>query len=122
VDVARIGALEDTSAAHWIGPEPSKAPLIAVLLVGTMGMMICGVQPILLGSLVLERRLSSAALGWATTAEFMTLALGIWLAGTFWKPTHLRSRIALAAVLAMIADGLVIGEQGTTVLLNRALA
>jgi predicted MFS family arabinose efflux permease len=122
VDVARIGSLEDTSGAHWIGPKPSKVPLVAVLLVGTMGMMICGVQPVLLGSLVLERRLSSAALGWATTAEFLTLALGIWLAGTFWKPTHLRSRIALAAVLAMIADGLVIGEQGTTVLLNRALA
>jgi hypothetical protein len=122
VDVAQTGALHDTSGAQWIGPAPSRARLTAVLLVGTMGMMICGVQPVLLGSLVLERRLSSAALGWATTAEFLTLALAIWFAGTFWKPTHLRSRIALAAALAIIADALVSGERGNIVLLNRALA
>jgi hypothetical protein len=106
----------------WIGAKPSGAPLAGVLLIGTMGMLICGVQPVLLGSLVLEHRLSSAALGWATTAEFLTLALGIWLAGTFWKPTRMRARVALAAVLAIVADWLVIGEHGTQVLVNRTLA
>jgi hypothetical protein len=107
---------------NWIGSAPSRAQLCAVLLVGTMGMMICGVQPVLLGSLVIEHRLSVVALGWATTAEFTTLALGVWLAGNFLKPSHMRGRVAAAALLAILADCLVIGEGNTTVLINRALA
>lgn len=113
---------ERASGGRWIGAKPSGRQLAAVLLIGTMGMLICGVQPVLLGSLVLEHRLSSAALGWATTAEFLTLALGIWLAGTFWKPTRMRARVALAALLAISADWLVVGEQGNAVLINRTLA
>ena len=107
---------------QWIGPKPSGAGLAAVLAIGTIGMIICGVQPVLLGSLVMDHRLSTAALGWATAAEFMTLALGIWLAGTFWKPTHLRARVVLAASLAVLADCLVRGEHDTAILINRSLA
>jgi len=114
------GSMPD--AARWIGAKPTNGQLAGILLVGTMGMLICGVQPVLLGSLVLEHRLSAVALGWATTAEFVTLALGIWLAGTFWRPTQMRARVALAAVLAIVADLLVVGEHGTQVLINRTLA
>lgn len=123
MDMAQTQAAERApGGVQWIGASPSGGQLAAILLIGTMGMLICGVQPVLLGSLVLEHRLSSAALGWAVTAEFVTLALGIWLAGTFWKPTRMRSRIALAAVLAIVADCLVVREHGTQVLINRALA
>ena len=123
MDIAQAQAAETAAgAAHWIGTRPSGGQLAAVLLIGTVGMMICGVQPVLLGSLVLEHRLSSAALGWTTTAEFVSLAVGIWFAGTFWKPTRMRHRVALAAVLAIVADWLVMGEHGTAVLINRTLA
>lgn len=122
MDIARHKASEGRlGMPSWIGPKPPAWQLAAILLVGTMGMMICGVQPVLLGSLVLEHRLSAAALGWATTAEFTTLALGIWIAGTYFKPTQMRLRVAVAAVLAIAADCLVSGEQGMAVLLNRAL-
>jgi hypothetical protein len=122
VDVARTDTPQDGHMTQWIGPKPSRVGLVAVLTVGTMGMMICGVQPVLLGSLVMDHRLSAVALGWATAAEFTTLALGIWLAATFWKPTHLRARVALAALLALSADCLVRGEHGTGILINRSLA
>lgn len=122
MDVARTDAAQREHPAQWVGPQPSRVGLTAVLTIGTMGMMICGVQPVLLGSLVMDHRLSTAALGWATTAEFMTLALGIWIAATFWKPTHLRARVALAALLALGADCLVSGEHGTGILINRSLA
>lgn len=122
MDVARTDAPQDGLVAQWIGPKPSRTGLAAVLAIGTIGMIICGVQPVLLGSLVMDHRLSTAALGWATTVEFMTLALGIWLAGTFWKPTHLRARVTLAALLAVLADCMVRGEHGTAILINRSLA
>ena len=108
--------------SQWIGAQPSRSQLTATLLVGTVGMLICGVQPVLLGSLVLEHRLTSIALGWATTAEFLALALGVWVAGTFWSPTQIRGRVAIAAVLAILADCLVLQEQGAAVLVNRTLA
>jgi hypothetical protein len=120
--MAHTPAQADTSPPGWIGAKPSALQLCAVLLVGTMGMLICGVQPVLLGSLVLESRLSSAALGWSTTAEFVTLALGIWWAGNFWQPSRIRLRVAAAAILAIAADWLVIGEHGNQVLINRTLA
>ena len=120
MEFARTSAV--AGASGWIGAQPSRSQLAATLLVGTVGMLICGVQPVLLGSLLLERRLSSTALGWATTAEFLALALGVWLAGTFWSPTRIRVRVAIAAVLAILADCLVLRGQGTAVLVNRALA
>ena len=122
VDVARTGAPQGGLVTQWIGPKPSRAGQAAVLAIGTLGMLITGVQPVLLGSLVMDHRLSTAALGWATTAEFTTLALGIWLAATLWNPTHLRARVTLAALLAIIADCLVRGEHGTGILINRSVA
>ena len=37
---------------HWIGPKPSVVQMSAVLLVGTVALIIAGVQPLLLGALV----------------------------------------------------------------------
>src|SRR5882724_12471466 len=82
--------------AQWIGPRPAASGITAVLLIGTVGMMMCGVQPVLLGTLVIEGRLTSAALGWTTTAEFLTLGVGIMAAGAWLKPRRLRWRAALA--------------------------
>ena len=76
--------------SEWIGPAPSPGAFAAVLLIGTIGMLICGVQPVLLGALVAEGRLSTAALGWATTAEFLALGFGIFVAGAVLKPRRLR--------------------------------
>src|ERR1700737_293814 len=80
--------------ARWIGPRPTASGITAVLLIGTVGMMMCGVQPVLFGTLVNEGRLTAAGLGWTTTAEFLTLGIGIMAAGAWFKQRHLRSRAA----------------------------
>jgi MFS family permease len=86
-------------------------------------MLICGVQPVLLGAMVTEHRLSSAELGWATTAEFLTLGVAISAAGAGLKTDGLRWKIALAAVVSIIADLLVGGgERGLQLITNRAIA
>jgi hypothetical protein len=85
-------------------------------------MMMCGVQPVLLGTLVIEGRLTAAGLGWTTTAEFLTLGIGIMAAGAWFKPRHLRSRAALAALIAAIADTAIVTESGWEIIANRAIA
>jgi hypothetical protein len=108
--------------ARWIGPRPAAAGIAAVLLIGTVGMMMCGVQPVLLGTLVIEGRLSAAGLGWTTTAEFLTLGIGIMAAGAWFRPTHLRSRAALAALIVAMADTAIVTDSGWEIIANRAIA
>ena len=108
--------------ARWIGPRPAASGITAVLLIGTVGMMMCGVQPVLLGTLVIEGRLTAAGLGWTTTAEFLTLGIGIMAAGAWFRPRHLRSRAALAAFIVTIADTAIVTESGWEIIANRAIA
>src|SRR5882724_8869677 len=76
--------------AQWIGPRPAASGITAVLLIGTVGMMMCGVQPVLLGTLVIEGRLTAAARGWTTPADFLPRGVGIRAAGACFKQRHLR--------------------------------
>jgi hypothetical protein len=108
--------------ARWIGPRPSVSAIAAVLVIGTVGMMMCGVQPVVLGTLVIEGRLTAAGLGWTTTAEFLALGIGIMVAGTWFRPIHLRSRTALAALIVALADTAIIAEHGWMIVANRAVA
>src|ERR1700736_293379 len=108
--------------ARWIGPRPAASGITALLLIGTVGMMMCGVQPVLLGTLVIEGRLTAAGLGWTTTAEFLTLGIGIMAAGAWFKPRHLRSRATLAALIAAIADTAIVTESGWEIIANRVIA
>lgn len=108
--------------AQWIGDPPSPLALSANLLIGTIGMLICGVQPVLLGALVAEHRLSVAGLGWATTAEFLTLGISIVVAGGLLRPHNLRLLAALAALLTGLADLAMLFQSGASIFLNRAVS
>ncbi|MDR3473030.1 MAG: hypothetical protein P4M09_15325 [Devosia sp.] len=108
-------------AVPWIGPRPTPLQISALLLIGAVGMLICGVQPVLLGALLNEHRLSAVQLGWGTTAEFLTLGVSISVAGAFFKTRNMKAKIAIAAVIAIAADGLMHGESGLAVVTNRAV-
>lgn len=107
---------------HWIGPRPSMAQIIAFLTIGSIGLIIAGVQPILLQALVDEHRLTAAMLGWTMTVEFLTLGVGVGLAGALFPPRHLRLIGLAAALVLMVMDGLVATQAGAAVMANRALA
>jgi predicted MFS family arabinose efflux permease len=107
---------------RWVGPRPRPMSIATILIVGTVGMMMCGVQPLLLGTLVVEGRLSAAGLGWTTTAEFLTLGLGIMAAGAWFRPKHLRWYAALASFAVMVADLAILTERGWTIIANRTVA
>lgn len=115
-------AIDKTAPRGWIGTPPGRIQMTAIMTVGTVGMLICGVQPVLLGALVEEGRLSNAGLGQATTAEFITLGLSIGLAGTFLKPRRLPLLAISGALITGLADVGLAFQSGAALLSNRAVS
>lgn len=107
---------------HWIGPRPSMAQILSFLIIGSIGLIIAGVQPILLQALVDERRLTAAMLGWTMTVEFLSLGVGVGLAGAVFTPRHLRLRGLIAALVLVAMDALAATQSGAAILGNRAVA
>lgn len=117
-----MAIVTDIQRTEWIGDRPSWLQASANMLIGTIGMIICGVQPVLLGALVAEGRLSAAGLGWATTAEFLTLGVGIIAVGALLKPRNLRLIALIGGVITGSADLAMLAESGNTILINRAIS
>ncbi len=102
--------------------EPTWIEVSAFLFVGTIALLFAGVQPLLLGALVDEHRLTASALGEAATAEFFMVGVGVGLAGALFAPTHLRLKGAVAATVLIAANLLAARQNGLAILLDRAVA
>ncbi|MBO9710319.1 MAG: MFS transporter [Caulobacter sp.] len=77
-----------------------------------MALLIAGLQPVILGALEHEGRLSTAQIGLAATVELMALGVACGLAAALLKPTRIRLKMMLACLLhagAMLATTLVSG-------------
>lgn len=102
--------------------RPSNTQILALMFCGVVGLMIPGLQPLLLGALAEEGRLSANQLGLVATAELLAMGLTAALAGSLFKASHLKLiAIAALAVLALI-DALTTLVSGDAVTLARALA
>ena len=80
--------------------------------VGVVALLIAGLQPVILGALEREGRLSTAQIGLAATVELMALGVAVGLAAAFLKPTHIWLKMAIACLLhagSMMATTLVSG-------------
>jgi hypothetical protein len=111
-----------TTSPDWIGERPGPLHAASVMFVGIIGIMIAGVQPLLLGALQQEGRLTAAQLGHAATAELLTMGIAAGLAGAMLKPERLRW-IGLIAGLALAGfDVLSVKVGGETMTLVRACA
>jgi hypothetical protein len=113
---------ENVAAPAWVGAPPSVTQSVAVMFVGVVGILIAGLQPLLLGALGQENRLSAAQLGHAATAELLVMGLAAALAGAWVKPERLKL-IGLACGLALAAANLAtLGVRGEGITLARAAA
>lgn len=90
--------------AEWIGARPSGLRIAAIMFVGTIGILIPGVQPIVLGALLTEQHITLEQLGHAASVELLVMGLTASIAAAFLPPRRLR----LVAVIASL--GLVIGN------------
>ncbi len=111
-----------SKSSAWIGPRPSGLHAASVMYAGIIGIMIAGVQPLLLGALQQEDRLSAVQLGHAATGELLTMGVAAGLAGAVLKPERLRW-IGLAAGLSLaLLDWATTKASGEALTLMRAAA
>ena len=114
--------MSEQTKPDWIGPPPSVGQIFAIMLVGVTGVMIAGLQPLLLGTLAQEGRLAAAQLGQTATAELLTMGLAAALAGALLPPVRLKI-IAITALAALAAiDVFTPQARGDMVTLVRAAA
>jgi hypothetical protein len=106
----------------WIGSAPTALQLGAVLFVGVNGILIAGLQPLLLGMLTEENRLSAVELGRAATAELLTMGVAAAVAGAKLKAERLRAMGLIACVLLAIFEVMTTYVRGETLVLVRAIA
>ncbi len=93
----------DAHLGEWIGPPPTRTQFTAVMFVGVAAIMIAGLQPLLLGTMEAEGKLSAAQLGQAATAELLAMGLAAGVSGAILKPERLR---IIAAVMSLILAGI----------------
>ena len=96
--------------------------MVAAFVVGCVGVMVAGLQPVLLGSLQAAGRISAAELGHAATLELLALGLGAGLSGTLLEGRALRPVVIGAALIYALANLLTVGVRGETLTLVRGLA
>jgi hypothetical protein len=71
------------------------------VFVGTIGILIPGVQPIVLGALLTDQQITLAQLGHAASAELLSMGLAAAIAAALLPPRHLRA-ISVAASLTLV--------------------
>src|SRR5581483_6690029 len=95
------------SPAHWHSIRRSHT--VAALALGTVGLLIPGVQPILLGDLVARGAITLQAVGWVATSELFGLGLGVIL-GNLLLPVARARAVALFATLLVASVDLATGR------------
>ena len=108
--------------AAWIGARPTAFQLGVILLVGVCGVMIAGLQPLLLGTLAQEGRITAAQLGHAATAELLLMGAASAYAGARWKAERLRAIGVVSSLVLAVLNIATLWASGETVTLVRALA
>lgn len=114
---------EGTSEApSWIGARPSASQISALMFCGVVGLMIPGLQPLLLGAFAEEGRVGAEQLGQVATAELLAMGLTAGLAGSLLKATRLKL-VAIVALIALAsADAFTPYVRGDALTLLRAAA
>jgi hypothetical protein len=112
----------NTQTAGWIGPRPSGLAIFAVMFVGVAGLMIAGLQPLLLGTMAQEGRITPSQLGQAATAELLAMGAAAFLAGAVLKPERMKIIAVVMAVLLAALDAATPLFGGDAVTLVRGLA
>jgi len=109
------------NAAHtgvWIGPRPTQWQVAAIVFVGTIGILIPGVQPIVLAALLSEHRIDLAQLGHAASVELLAMGSAAALAAALLPARRLRPICIAASLLLALGNYLtpLVGGEAVTAL------
>ena len=114
--------MTDAPVGVWVGPRPSRVQFSAVMFLGVTAIMIAGLQPLLLGTLATEGRLTSNQIGQAATAELLAMGLAAFVAGAALKPAQLKLIGIIASLVLAAIDFATPFVAGDTITLVRGLA
>jgi DHA1 family inner membrane transport protein len=107
----------------WLVGNPSGVQVAAALWIGSVGLLILGLQPVLLGALFDEHRINLDELGLIATAEIIAIGIGSAVAAMLFSTRHLRIKCAiLLAALAALNAAMSFSETPNAILLVRTLA
>jgi hypothetical protein len=90
------------SQGQWIGPRPTGLQIGIIFFVGIIGILIPGVQPVVLAALLAEHHIDLTQMGHAASVELLTMGAAAALAAAFLPPRRLPA-IALITSLVMAA-------------------
>lgn len=99
------------STHHHIAPIPASQ-VVAALAIGTIAVLMVGVQPIVLGELVDARQVTLEGVGIVAMAEIILLGLGVVLGDALLPVGQLRSITLCAALAAAGLDVLTLQASG----------
>ena len=91
---------------------PSRRQTISALSLGAVGLLIPGLQPLLLGELVAQHRITLTGVGLVAMGEIITLGLGVIVGNTFLSPARLPAITAVTAALLSLVDLLTLRLNG----------
>jgi len=118
-----VGGAHDEGVVHEVaGPALTGLEAAGAIGVGVNSLLVLGVIPVLLGSLVDEHRITDADIGLVVMAEVLTMGVATALAGALLKPMRLKW---IGAVFALVLAGVDLasaGASGLGVFALRALA
>ena len=100
----------------------SKGQTATVVAIGAMGGSIPALQPMLLGSLLAEGRISASIMGHSATAEAFGMVIGTAVAGAFLPPKRLPAITAIALLAVVAANIMTIALPAPIVPPARGLA
>lgn len=103
--------------------QDAPSAIIAAMLIGAAAMMVLGLQPILLGSLTAQGRLSEAGLGQAAMVEILAFAAGAAAGSVLMRSGSMRVRVILASLILITVNlGMYAASSPAVVLMLRGAA
>lgn len=118
---ATAGSANSGPGSSPVNP-PTAAGTAAGLWLGCAGLLMLGLQPLMLGQLLSEARLDVGQLAWAATLEFLCLGLAAGGLGALARHRRLRAIAALACALLAASNAASLAASGLWLIALRAAA
>ena len=107
----------------WLVGNPPGAGTTAALWIGSTGLLILGVIPILFGALHAEKRINLGELGLIVTVETLLIGVSCALSARLFSARNLRVKCTILLLLLAALDYAVsLADSANMILIDRALA
>lgn len=108
---------------EWLVGNPSRSNVVAALWAGSVGLLVLGLQPILLGALLTGGRVNFDQVALAATVEILAIGIGSVLSAFLLGSGAVRLKAALCLVLTAVFNHATAATDGpTAVIVSRGLA